>query len=119
MYKLKLITQLGRFLIRRCPLSVSGYIVAAFVSQTAIPLALPVLLAQLTNSFQAAAQHPLKASLGIKSSYEMWLALTVVALPFAILFRIAQNRMDSRMEKEVREELFDRVIRREPEFFQQ
>jgi ABC-type multidrug transport system fused ATPase/permease subunit len=94
-------------------------VISSFFSQTAIPLALPILLAELTNSFQRATQTDLTKNHSIFSSYLLWLAITVSSIPLAIIFRLAQTRMDNQMEKQVRQELFRKVIEREPEFFHQ
>jgi ATP-binding cassette, subfamily B, bacterial len=51
------------------------------------------------------------------TAYYEWLALTVLFIPLSICFRLAQTKMDGKMEKEVRQSLFDKVIRQAPEFF--
>jgi len=118
MNKMRVILRLGFSLVRLCPFTVAAYVVTSFFSQTAIPLALPILLAQLTNSFQQA-QSSTGGDKGIFSSYLGWLILTLLSIPLAVIFRLVQTRMDNRMEKQIREELFAKVIAREPEFFHQ
>jgi ABC-type multidrug transport system fused ATPase/permease subunit len=115
MKKVRLILRFGLSLIRLCPGHVTAYVAYSFISQTAIPLALPLLLAEITNAFQAAAPGARQPNL--TSPYIWWLVLTFSLFPLAILFRLAQTNMDNRMEKEIREKLFDKVIRQAPEFF--
>jgi len=115
--KLRVFLRFGFSLARLSPLSVAGYVIANFFNQTAIPLALAVVVGQLTNAFQAAQKAQTAQHNGILSSYLFWLGLIAVSIPLAIVFRLAQNRMDCRMEKHVREQLFEKVIDRELEFF--
>jgi len=146
MGKVRLITRFGFALIKLCPGHVTAYVLLSFVSQTAIPMALPVLLAAVTNAGQAppnqvsaTTQAPAKApaapaqpggqpagvpskpsgsgGLDITSSYLLWLLLTLSLVPLAIFFRLAQTGMDNRMEKQIRQRLFDKVMRQPPEFF--
>jgi ABC-type multidrug transport system fused ATPase/permease subunit len=151
MGKVRLISSFGISLIKLCPGHVAAYVLLSFISQTAIPLALPVLLAAVTNAGQApnpavspapastekpanantpaaqnqpaggrAAEAPAKPGtegLDIKSSYLLWLLLTLSLVPLAIFFRLAQTGMDNRMEKQIRQRLFDKVMRQPPEFF--
>ena len=115
--KLRLIVRFGISLLRACPFQAVSYVLLTFVGQTLIPLALPVLLARLTNAIQTEEQSG-RAVHGITGDYTLWVFLTFAAIPLAIAARWAQTETDNRMEKQVRERLFDKVIRQVPEFFQ-
>jgi ATP-binding cassette subfamily B protein len=147
MSKIRLILQFGLKLVRLAPLYVAAYVLLNLVSQTAIPLMLPVLIGKLTNSVQPAGPTAGKTSAPQTQSsgaaakpttepgrprgsaeaadgrgdsvtaYYEWLALTLLFIPLSICFRLAQTKMDGKMEKEVRQGLFDKVIRQAPEFF--
>ena len=54
---------------------------------------------------------------GSVSPYLEWLLLTLLLIPLNICFRLAQTNMDSRMEKQLRQRLFEKVVRQAPEFF--
>ena len=140
--RIRLIGSLGMKLIRLCPLYVAGYVVLSLIGQTAIPLLIPIFLGQLTNSVQVAAQpkgavsQPAAATEGAAGGgesapaapstpatgdpappYLFWLLVTVLAFPVSIGFRISQARMDGMMERQVRQTLYEKVIRQAPEFF--
>jgi ATP-binding cassette subfamily B protein len=115
MRRFKLIRRFGSGLLKVCPGKVAAYLLFSFISQTAIPLAIPLLLAKLTTL--AAGQNPGGYQKGIIPTYVFWLALTIALIPARMLFRLAQTSMDSQMEKHLRKELFDKAIRQAPEFF--
>ena len=62
MSKIRLILQFGLKLVRLAPLYVAAYVLLNLISQTAIPLMLPVLIGKLTNSVQPAAPAAGKTS---------------------------------------------------------
>jgi ABC-type multidrug transport system fused ATPase/permease subunit len=115
MAKLRVIIRFGFSLIKLCPSLVAGYVLLSFLSQTAIPLALPILLKTVADAFQAATgagpHHD------ISTHYLWWLVLTLLLIPLSVLFRLTQTDMDNRMERQIRESLFDKVIHQSPEFF--
>jgi ABC-type multidrug transport system fused ATPase/permease subunit len=115
--KYKLILRYGTALIRLCPANVLGYLLSSFLSQTAIPLTIAVLLGWLTDAIQPERQNSGIHHLELLPSFGFWLLLTFGLIPARILFRSAQTSMDNQMEKHVRENLFDKVIRQTPEFF--
>lgn len=138
--RIRLILKFGMRLVRLSPIYVAAYVVLSLVSQTGIPLLLPVVLGQLTNSVQppppapagAVAANAAKAGESPASSdttpatvnrassvtpYVSWLLLTLLFFPLSIWFRIAQTKMDGKMEKQVRQSLYEKVIRQAPEFF--
>jgi ATP-binding cassette subfamily B protein len=119
MGKFAVIRRFGVSLIKLYPGRVAAYILFSFLSQTAIPLVLPLLLAEVTNAFQpsAAAQPSATAHPYVVPAYFGWLTLTFALIPIGIAFRVAQTDMDSRMEKQLRTRLFDKIIRQSPEFF--
>jgi ABC-type multidrug transport system fused ATPase/permease subunit len=117
MNRARLIIRFGLSLIRLSPGHVIAYVLTSFIGQTAIPLALPVLLGKITDAFQAARPGVQPAS--GTAPYLWWLILTFSLVPLTILFRLAQTNMDNRMETEIREKLFDRVLHQAPEFFYQ
>jgi ATP-binding cassette subfamily B protein len=147
MKKIRLIIRFGRALVRLSPGKVTLYVLLTFISQTAIPLTLPLLLARVTNLSQRAqpasgsaktpgspnpetgakgadANQPggraptqPAAATGIVSSYLFWLLLTAALVPLGLYSRLAQADMDNGMEKHLRQGLFDKVIRQTPEFF--
>jgi ATP-binding cassette subfamily B protein len=116
--KIQLILRLGAELVRLCPIKVVGYLFSSYVSQTAIPLSLALLLGWLTDAIQPS-QHGNGSHLyfGLVPTYAFWLALTLILIPSRILFRLAQTSMDNQMEQHVRQHLFDKIIRQAPEFF--
>ena len=144
---IRLILSLGSKLVRLCPLYVAGYVLLSLITQTAIPLVLPVLLGYLTNSAQPArapasasaqpaaaagatqAAQPAQSDRGSHAapppapplsaavSYGLWLFLVLLAFPLAIGFRLSMAKMDGMMERAVRQNLYEKVIRQAPEFF--
>jgi ATP-binding cassette, subfamily B, bacterial len=108
MDKLRLILRLDSTLFKLSPNAVILYVLLSFISQTAIPLAIPVFLGNMTNGF---------AHGGSLSSYLGWLLLTLVFVPLNVWFRLAQTNMDNRMETSIRTRVFDKVICQTPEFF--
>src|ERR1700674_5169431 len=108
--KLRLIVRFCTTLLRACPFHAVSYVLLTFVGQTLIPLALPVLLARLTNAIQVEEQSG-RAVHGITGDYTLWVFLTFAAIPLAIASRWAQTETANRMEKQVRERLFDKDIR--------
>jgi len=152
MKRMRLILKSGMKLVRLCPLYVGAYVVLSLVGQTAIPLLLPVVLGQLTNSVQplppavagaqagnargGAANVAAKPAdkldearyrdtsspqsrkySGSVAPYVIWLALTLLFFPLSIWFRLSQTKMDGMMERQVRQSLYEKVIRQAPEFF--
>jgi ABC-type multidrug transport system fused ATPase/permease subunit len=151
--RIRFILKSGFKLVRLCPAYVAAYVLLNLVGQTAIPLILPVVLGQLTNSVlsvapppdashqapasqsaapqtsaappgpagQSNSQAPPPPQLAKRTSsvkpYTIWLALTLLLFPLGIWFRIAQTKMDGMMEKQVRQSLYEKVIRQAPEFF--
>lgn len=142
--KIRLIIRFGSSLIRTCPVQVALYVLLSFISQTLIPLALPVLAGGITNAVQQEQQLRQQqkqmekqqlgcvgkcgdlpggaqvggSTEGIVGNYGWWFVLTFAAIPLAVASRWAQTETDNRMEKQVRERLFAKVIRQVPEFFQ-
>jgi ATP-binding cassette, subfamily B, bacterial len=117
MQRFKLIRRFGLALLKLGPGKVVVYLLLGFVSQTAIPLAIPLMVAKLTNDALAAGQNPGAHHQGILPTYVYWLTLTFLLIPARMLFRLAQTSMDSRMEKHLRSDLFSKIVRQTPEFF--
>jgi ATP-binding cassette subfamily B protein len=117
MEKLRLIRRFGAALLKLCPGKVAAYLICSFVSQTAIPLAIPLAVAKLTNDALVTGQNSAPHTQGIIPTYVYWLALTLLLVPTRMLFRLAQTNMDGQMETHLRRELFSKVIRQTPEFF--
>ena len=138
--RIRLIGRLGMKLIRLCPLYVAGYVLLSLIGQTAIPLLMPIFLGQLTNSVQSAglpasapresgapgadagsssapASSPAQQGSSAVPPYMFWLFLTLLAFPLSIGFRLSQAKMDGMMERQVRQNLYEKVIRQAPEFF--
>lgn len=113
--KLKLILHYGSALVRLCPANVVGYLFFSYVSQTAIPLAIALLLGWLTDAIKPGSG--IHHYFGLVPTYAFWLLLTLILMPTKLLFKLAQTSMDGQMERHVRQELFDKVIRQAPEFF--
>ena len=117
--KISVVAQFGVSLVKLCPGYVFGYLFLSLLSQTAIPLALPVLVGHVTNLFTASQQVQETGVSGATSSYMLWLLLSFALIPLSIWFKVAQTAMDCQMERHLRLRLFDKVIRQAPEFFRE
>src|ERR1700688_1653179 len=93
MGKIRLILRLGSTLFKLSPNAVIAYVILSFISQTAIPLAIPVFLGKMTNGFANGSSLPASAG---------WLILAVIFVPLNVYFRLAQTNMDNRMETSIR-----------------
>ena len=58
MSRIRFILGFGLKLVRLCPAFVAAYLGVSLLSQTAIPLLLPILLGEMTNRSQAAPPRP-------------------------------------------------------------
>src|SRR6516165_1538263 len=111
------IRRFGSALLKLCPGKVSLYLLLSFMSQPAIPLAIPLILANLTNEVLGSGQNSASHHQGVIPTYLLWLGLTAILVPLRMLFRLAKTSMDGQLEKHLREELFSKAIRQSPEFF--
>jgi ATP-binding cassette, subfamily B, bacterial len=122
MQKIKLLLRFGSGLLKLVPGLIALYLILSLISTVAIPRALPLLLQQLTNQAappagSAAQAGPTAAHGGVVPTYVYWLVLTFALIPARMLCKLAQTKMDNRMETRLRIDLFDKAIRQTPEFF--
>jgi ABC-type multidrug transport system fused ATPase/permease subunit len=122
MQKIKLLLRFGSGLLKLVPGLIALYLILSLISTVVIPRALPLLLQQLTNQAappagSAAQAVPTAAHGGVVPTYVYWLVLTFALIPARMLCKLAQTKMDNRMETRLRTDLFDKAIRQTPEFF--
>jgi ATP-binding cassette subfamily B protein len=134
------LTRLGKTYLSRFPGVLALYLITALITQSILPVFVPLLAADITNQFQQSEKGPLKSGADVKTEnapspavsdksasnldlghlrflFFVWAALITSLWALNFLAKCVQTYFSGVMARSMRKDLFESILRQSPNFF--